>query len=563
MNRPAIEVRDLSFSYPASKAPALKHIRIDIAEGEWVSIMGPTGAGKSTFSLCLNGLIPHMQAGKLEGSVTIFGEDAKDLSVPYLSSKVGVVFQDFNTQLFSSQVKLELAFGMENFCIRREHMKERVEALLEQFNLQRYSDSHPAELSGGERQRLAIASILALSPRILVLDEPTTDLDPLNREKLLSIVKEMGQDGLTIIWIDHDTKQAFESNRLIIMDQAELAHQTTFRDFFAKTDLAEAYRINAPDIPRLFEGKPLKKMPVNYAEAMATIKHGRKDFRWTLSGEKQKAYLAKNPPASSGKTLISIEDLCHKYPNGIEALKGVGLQVRQGDFLAIIGQNGSGKTTLAKHINGLLKPTSGRVIVNGQNNKYRSIYELSKGVGFCFQNPDNQIFASTVLEEVSFGPKNYQFPSSRIHANVKDALEAVGLAGYEEKDPFVLTRGERQRIAVASILSMKPEIIIFDEPTTGLDYSQTLSMMALIRRLNDQGCTIIIITHAMWVAAQYARRCVVMAEGKILMDDSTHEVFSKEAILKEASLRPPDIVRLGNSLGVTTLSVEEFMECLE
>jgi len=249
---------------------------------------------------------------------------------------------------------------------------------------------------------------------------------------------------------------------------------------------------------------------------MKAIKEESLAINWRLSPKKQKAYLAKNPPAPTGKTLISIEELCHKYPNGIEALKGISLQVRQGDFLAIIGQNGSGKTTLAKHLNGLLKPTSGRVMVNGRDTKYHSIYELSKGVGYCFQNPDNQIFASTVLEEVSFGPKNYQFPSSRIHANVRDALEAVGLKGYEDKDPFVLTRGERQRIAVASLLSMKPEIMLFDEPTTGLDYSQTLSMMALIRRLNDQGCTVIIITHAMWVAARYAARCVVMRKGEYL-----------------------------------------------
>ncbi|MGA1791523.1 MAG: energy-coupling factor ABC transporter ATP-binding protein, partial [bacterium] len=195
MNRPAIKVRDLSFSYPASTAPALKHIRIDISEGEWISVMGPTGAGKSTLSLCLNGLIPNMQTGKWEGKVTVCDEDTSKVSIPYLSSKVGVIFQDFDTQLLASQAELEIAFGMENFCMKRDTMKERVHELLQRFDLLKYANRHPAELSGGERQRLAIASILALSPRVLVLDEPTTDLDPINREKLLSIVKGMGQDG--------------------------------------------------------------------------------------------------------------------------------------------------------------------------------------------------------------------------------------------------------------------------------------------------------------------------------------------------------------------------------
>jgi len=282
-----------------------------------------------------------------------------------------------------------------------------------------------------------------------------------------------------------------------------------------------------------------------------------------LSKEKQKKYITERVRKSYGKTVIKVENLEYIYPNGVKALKGITLEIKEGEFIAIIGQNGSGKTTLAKHFNGLLKPTSGRVTINGNDTRYLTIYELSRSVGFCFQNPDSQIFASCVLEEVSFGPKNYKFPASKMNKNVAEALEAVKLKGYEDKDPFVLTKGERQRIAVASILSMKPDIMVFDEPTTGLDYNQTVSMMELIKRLNGEDCTIIIITHSMWVASRYAQRCVVMAEGNILVDGSTHEVFSKETILKKASLIPPDIVRLGNSLGVTTLSTEEFIYCLE
>ncbi|MBN2373108.1 ABC transporter ATP-binding protein [bacterium] len=563
MNAPAIKIQNLSFSYPSQHESALRNINLEISEGEWVSVMGPTGAGKSTMSLCMNGLIPNIQAGEMKGSVSVFGMDTYMTSIPALSSKVGVIFQDFNTQLFSSRTDLEIAFAMENLCESSDTIKKKVGELLEGFGLTKYSKRHPSELSGGERQRLAIASVFALSPRILVLDEPATDLDPLNRENLLFMIRQMHKSGITVIWIDHEPELSFESKRLILMDRGEMAHDTHFREFFAQKGLALKYSIKQPDIPMLFKDEDPADMPMTCAEALKKIENMSDKSGWRLSKERQKDYISRKPSGHSDKVIIGVENLSYTYPNGTHALNGINLEIREGEFVAIIGQNGSGKTTLAKHFNGLLKPASGRIIVKGYDTRYSSIYELSRNVGFCFQNPDNQIFASTVREEVSFGPRNYKFPQSCIDNYVRDALEAVNLTGLEDKDPFVLTKGERQRIAVASILSIKPGIMIFDEPTTGLDYKQMTSMMDMIERLNAGGCTIIIITHSMWVAAKYARRCIVMSEGKILLDAETREVFAKEEILKGASLLPPDIVRLGNALGVTTLSVEEFIYCSE
>ncbi len=560
----AIKAEDLSFSYPASQILALNNINLNIIEGSWVSIMGATGAGKTTLSLCLNGLIPHAQPGEMRGHVFIYGEDTLTSSIPYHSSRVGVIFQDFDSQLFSSKVELEIAFGMENFSIERDLMKKRIEELLEKFSLQKYAKTHPSELSGGERQRLAIASVFALFPKILVLDEPSTDLDPLNKKKLLSLIKELHKDGITIIWIDHETEPAFESNKLIIMENGKIAQEVKFREFFYRDDVLSRFSIKPLEITYLFKKiTPVKNIPINYEESLEEIRNMTGRSKWKLSKERQKKYISKKSSLKSDKKLIIAEALCHTYSNGIKALDGINLEIKEGEFVAIIGQNGSGKTTLVKHVNGLLMPTSGRMIVKDKDTRTLSIYELSKTIGFCFQNPDNQIFASTVLEEISFGPKNFNLLPSQIDKYVKEALESVGLSGTEENDPFTLTKGERQRIAIASILSIKPEIMIFDEPTTGLDYNQILSMMELIDRLNKQGHTIIIITHCMWVAARYAERCIVMADGKILLDGDTHEVFSDEATLQRASLLPPDIVSLGNALGVTTLTVEEFMYCLE
>jgi len=559
MNAPAVAVRDLSFSYPASAAPALNSISIEIAAGAWISLMGPTGAGKSTLSLCMNGLIPALQPGTWQGSVAVCGDLTTETPVPQLSARVGVLFQDFETQLFSSQVKREIAFPMENRCMEKDRMRAQVEDMLRRFDLREFAERHPAELSGGERQRLAIASVLALSPQVLVLDEPTTDLDPLNREKLLTIVREMHKDGLTIIWIDHETELALESDRLLVMDQGAISRDTTFREFFAGAEHGGGFGIRQPDIPQLFRDTPGAEVPMTLPEAVEAAK--RRGLR--LSRQKQQEYIAARSPGRPGKPVIQAEHLEYVYPNGTRALRGVSLEVREGEFVALLGQNGSGKTTLARHLNGLLKPSGGRVLVRGMDTRSRSIHELSQQVGYCFQNPDNQIFASTVLDEVSFGPRNHGVPSSLIGRRVAEALESVGLSGYEGRDPFVLTKGERQRIAVASILSMKPGIMVFDEPTTGLDYPQTIGMMELISRLNREGCTVIIITHAMWVAARYARRCVVMAQGKVLLEGETREVFEREDTLREASLLPPDITRLGNALGAATLSVEEFNYCMD
>jgi len=259
-----------------------------------------------------------------------------------------------------------------------------------------------------------------------------------------------------------------------------------------------------------------------------------------------------------GETLIKVRGLTHTYPSGFTALQGADLDIRSGEFLAVIGQNGSGKTTLVKHLNGLLYPTEGKVMVKDKDTRAQSLRELSCTVGYVFQNPDHQIFAETVFEEVAFGPRLQGQTDSEIKANVQQALEAVGLTGQEEKDPFSMSKGERQRVAVASIVATRPEVIIMDEPTTGLDYHQIRASMEMIKELNQRGHTIIMVTHNMWVVAEYAHRAVVIKDGSLILKGTPREIFSREDVLEEAFLKPPPVVRLANRLGKTLLSVEEL-----
>nr|WP_230391609.1 MULTISPECIES: ABC transporter ATP-binding protein [unclassified Oceanispirochaeta] len=266
--------------------------------------------------------------------------------------------------------------------------------------------------------------------------------------------------------------------------------------------------------------------------------------------------------ASYGEVLIDVEDLVHVYPNQNKALKGVSLQIRKGEFLAVLGHNGSGKTTLVKHFNGLLSPSEGNIIVGGRNTRESTIFEIGKTVGYVFQNPDHQIFSDTVFEEVSFSPKLRGCSKEEIKIRVTEALKAVGMEGSEEEDPFSMTKGQRQRIAVASVLSAKPELIILDEPTTGLDYKEQRQMMELIQNLNKQGHTIIMITHTMWVVAEYAHRVAVIKDGEMSMYGKTRDVFKDEDTLMESYLKTPHIVNLSNKLGKTILSVDELKSCV-
>ncbi len=552
----AVEVLDLSFRYRAAGAHALKGLTFNIEEGQFTVIMGRSGAGKSTLCYCLNGLIPHFLRGEMEGHVRIFGLDTRAYRVAELARLAGLVFQDFEAQLFSTNVELEVAFGPENFGLPVEEIRRRVRDSLQAVKLTGYEHRQPAYLSGGQKQRLAIASILSIQPRLLVMDEPTTDLDPIGKMEVFETadVLRRRSDSTTVI-VEHETEEAIKADRILIISEGRLVASGPPNQVLVDVPLLEQSGVMPPQTAHLFYllGSPLRPLTVEQAlEALASE-------GWQVSPERY-AEALHDSPAGYGDPVIWVEKLEHVYPGGVKALSGISLEIREGEFLAILGQNGSGKTTLVKHFNGLLKPTSGTVWVKGVDTRKASVNELGRIVGYVFQNPDHQIFAQTVYEEVAFGPRLYGLPRDEVDRRVKQSLESVNLSGRQDADPFLLTKGERQRVAVASILAAKPEVIVLDEPTTGLDYLELLGMMELVRHLNEQGHTIVVVTHSMWVAAQYAHRIVVINDGKIIADGTPREVFSREAVLAEAFLKPPPIVRLGNKLGTPFLSVEEAAE---
>ena len=554
-----IRLEDVSFRYRAAKDPALRDISCHIRRGELVGLLGRSGAGRSTLASTLNGTIPHLVRGDLTGRVLIDGQDIRAQRPRDLADRIGFVFQDFEAQLFSTNVSLEVAFGPENLGVHPAEIARRVNSCLGVVSLSHLSHKAPAALSGGQKQRLALASVLALEPTVLILDEPTSDLDPAGRRELLEAIRSIRQTrDLTLVMIDPETDEMGWADRLIVLDQGCVAMDGAPGALWDRADEMEALGVKGFTLATLARRLGVSERWGDVDAAATAIRTA----GWGgAPGVAARLRLA-DAAHTGGEVLLEVDGLAHRYPDGTEALNDVHCVIRRGEFVAILGQNGSGKTTLVKHLNGILAPSAGDIRLQGKSLRGQPATALSRRVGLVFQNPDHQIFAERIWDEVAFGPRLQGLGEVAVAARVEEALEAVGLVGMGDLDPFILTKGTRQRIAVASTLATKPEVIILDEPTTGLDHAELQGMMALIRRLNEAGHTILIITHAMDIAAAYARRVVLMQGGRILRDGPTREVFADEAGIGQTGLTPPPIVQVGNRLGVPALTLDELVSCL-
>lgn len=562
MSEPVVIIRDLQYRYRGQKEFALDGINLEVNRGEFLVIMGPSEAGKSTLAATINGLIPHFHIGKLQGDVTVMGRKTRDNTVAQMAEIVGMVFQDFEAQLFSTNVVLEVAFGPENFSVDREEMQRRIDENLNYVGLNAFRDRAPSTLSGGQKQKLAIASVLALKPSVLVMDEPTTDLDPISKEGVFEITHRLcKRDDLTLMVIEHETEEVLYADRVALMKDGKLVKVGPTTEILSDVDLMADLGLMPLGIPKFFKQMRAPALPLTPDEGVRIFQSS----GWSVSKSKYAALVAEEKAAQAklDQPLIQCKNLTHVYGKEVKALEGVSLDIFKGDMVAIVGQNGSGKTTLAKHFNGLLMPTEGEVLVNGVPTNEQGVFQLGKRVGYVFQNPDHQIFSETVFDEVAFTPRLRKQSEEEISQSVAEALEAVGLSGAEKEDPFSLTKSGRQRVAVASVLAAKPEVLILDEPTTGLDYAEQRSMMDMVRRLNENGSTIIFVTHHMWVVAEYARRVFVMKDGNVLLEGATREVFSHGEDLRGAFLRPPHFVEFSNRLGYTFLTPDEMAQCIE
>jgi energy-coupling factor transporter ATP-binding protein EcfA2 len=545
-----IIIDNVTFTYQSGKSPAISGINIRAERGETIAIMGPAGAGKSTVCRLLNGLVPQFFEGRMEGDVLVTGYSTREYSIGFLAYHVGLLLDDPSSQVISPSVQDEIAFGLENYGVPREEMAKRVQYYMKACRLQGYEERNPHTLSGGEQQACIIAAILAMQPRVLVLDEPTSKLDPVGSSQIYSLVADLARKREhTILIADNKVEELVGIvDRILLINHGEILLEGTPEEVMQNADQILKAGVKPPQVSELFHA--LAANDVKFKQVPITVDDAAAILRKLLGATRisQTPFSHKNDPVSN-KPVIETNELWHAYPNGTPALNGVSIKIFEGEFMAIVGQNGSGKTTLIKHFNGLLKPSKGTVKVFGQDTTRTSTHELAKKIGFVFQNPDHQLFASTVRKELEFGLRNLKIPSDDIEPNVEYALNAVRLdRSVLDQSPISLSTALKQRVNIASVLAMRPSVLIVDEPTTGQDPVMAREVMELMRDQNRKGVTIAVVTHDMKLVAEYTSRCIVLRAGKVLLEGSPREVFTQTKILEETYLKPPQITRLAQTL---------------
>jgi energy-coupling factor transporter ATP-binding protein EcfA2 len=541
----AFNVTELTFTYRGRSRPALSRVNLDLEEGRALALLGHSGAGKSTLLAALAAVVPAVKKGEMTGRVRVCGTDLAGKRPRDVAGTVALVFEDFDAALVATTVEDEVAFGPRYLSVPAAEIGERVAASLTSCGLAGLERRRVETLSGGQKQRLAVAAALATDARLLLFDEAATDLDPAGKAALGHIVGALGARGRAALAADNDATQALGLDEAALLAAGEVLARGAPLEIFSDDELCERAGVAPLAFLKYFERRGSKYALRPGVEVSAP---GR--------GE-----IPPGPPGP-GTPAIVAEGLAVTYPNGVTALADFNLTIREGELFALVGENGGGKTTFAKTVAGLLKPSAGKVRVRGQDNKISPGKRRARAVGYLFQNPDHQIFQRTVRDEVAFGPRQLGLAEPDIERRVAAAVARVGLEGREEEDPFAMPKGDRQRVALASVLAVEPEILIMDEPTTGLDRREVGALMEAVAELNRRGATVIFITHAMDVVARYARRVAVVAGGRVVGEGSPRRVLADEGLLSRAGLEPPLAARLARQLGLEAVTGDELMEAL-
>ena len=583
-----IEVKDLKYRYPGTTELALDGVSFTVEKGEFIGIAGENGAGKSSLSQALLGLIPQFYKGAYGGSVTVCGMDARSTPVSELCRHVGLVFQNPFNQLSGAKdtVYDEVGYGLQNLGFSPEEIRARVESVLRCFGIWEYRDRNPFDLSGGQLQRVAICSVLAMKPDVLILDEPTSQLDPEGSEEVFHTVDELTKMGITIIMIEQKIeKLAGYCDRVLLMHQGHVVDYDTPRKIFSREDLYDL-GVNPPAYTRFARANALVfedgTLPVTHAETLERVKASGADratliasLRTMTAGVQMENQGHSAEPhadtsrqtadadtdagtadasastsrdhtseaSGAAEATFQVKDLRFSYVKGREVLHGLNLALDHRPT-AIIGQNGAGKTTLVRVLKGLLKPDSGEIRYQDENLETKTVAELASRVGYVFQNPDDQIFKYKVLEEVMFGPLNIGMSPQEAEASAHEALRMVGLDEKAGENPYDLELSDRKMVAIASVLAMNTDVIILDEPTIAQSWNGREKIREIMQAKAAEGKLVIAILHDMDFVANSFARVIAMAHGEILADGAPAEVFRNHPVLEKAALAAPPLYEL-------------------
>jgi len=548
-----IRIRGLNFTYNGADRPALRNINLTIEDGQFVLITGASGGGKSTLCRVFNGLVPHFYGGKMGGKAEVQGMDILKTPPRELATKVGMVFQDPENQLVTTDVEREIAFGLENLGYPKNLIARRIEEALDTASIANLRFARNNELSGGEKQKVAIASVLALHPEILVLDEPTSELDPQSAEEVLRLLERLNDElGLTVILIEQRLDRVVHLvDRMLVMGDGKIIADGTPGEVM-NGDIG-GLGIGLPPVIRLMRELKSHNAPVNGLPL--TVKDARLRLQKVLQSVKTADFAG---GGANLKPIVNMDKVWFSYGERA-VLKNINLDIDRGGFIAVMGRNASGKTTLVKQLNGLLKPSKGKIRLEGVDTRKSTVAELSRRVGYVFQNPNDHLFADTVEDEIAFSLRNRGADENHITSAVEVMLDEFELGRYRKSYPRNLSGGEKQRVALASVLVGEPEVIVLDEPTRGMDYILKKKLVDYLDDYRRKGNTVIMVSHDVETIAECAERVVLLSEGRVVVEGGKREVLAK------ALLFSPQINRLAQALsgyGVadTTLTVDEMLE---
>jgi energy-coupling factor transport system ATP-binding protein len=519
-----INLEDVSFRYKNTQSVfALRDINLTIRQGEYVAIVGANGSGKSTLARHLNGLLlPET------GKVQVAGLDTRDASrLGEIRRHIQMIFQQPDAQIVATVVEEDVAFGPENFGVPSAELHQRVRTALETVGMWEHRSRPPHQLSAGQKQRVAIAGALAVQPEVLVLDEATAMLDPAGRNTILDLLRSLHAAGVTLLTITHEMDEAAEAERIIVMSQGRVAMDGSPRQIFERADELQALGLEIPlvaDVSRRL-GLPLCLTPNELLKTLGTAPPP------VLIPESEPV-TAQAVPGETG-LMIEVRDLQHAYLRGTpfetRALNGISMQALPGEVIGLIGQTGSGKSTLMQHFNGLMRPQSGHVIINGHDwaDPKIAVTEVRRGVGLLFQQPEDQLFERYIGDDIAFGPRQQGLEAAEVRRRVQQAMQAVGLdfETFKDRTAGELSGGEKRRAALAGVLALQPRLLVVDEPTAGLDPHSRAEILNILKHLHQEGVTIVMASHRMGDIATLCQRVIALQAGQVLASGPTRHVL--------------------------------------
>jgi len=551
-------------------------VSFSVEKGSFVLILGESGSGKSTLALNLVGIYPDYFGGFNEGRVLVNHRtkglvNRRELDRGERFQTVNMLFQNPEDQIVTLTVEEEVAFALENYLVPPSEIHPRVARALDQVGLQGFKERSTLKLSGGEKQRVALAAMLAMEPSVLILDEPTSNLDPAGTEEVLDAVRLVRERAdITLVIVEHEVDRVFHQvDEVLLVDGQAVHGPESPREFLANRGMQVRDEMGLW-IPQASEvSLELAKRGVSLTRTHLTGEELVEDLG--AAGAREPAVPPPERDAAAARRLteaaepvISVRGVGFSYPTKSDVLSDVDLDIHKGELLAIVGQNGSGKSTLASCLTGLFDPTSGSVTVDGKRTDDYKFADLARRVAYIFQVPEKQFIRKSVYEEMAHGLKALKVPADEVERRVEAVLKTVRLDDRRDSSPFLLSHGQKRRLSVACMVISEPEVVILDEPTFGQDWRQAGRLMDYMRRLADAGAAVTFITHDMRLVAEYADRCVAMSDGRIIFEGGPHELFSLPGVLSAAKLKAPPVFDFSRKLlGWSTLATAELIDQLE